>query len=194
MALFNETDSREIPEGAALVPGTRPERPRPIPSTETSLPPPAGWGDTLTGTDGPRYWDRVILSEGARYNRYKRPATIVLVEITGLDSLARHWGPEVAQRTLVVAARRLAKEVRPCDHIARIEPARFGIVLTETNEIAAINFVERVRAACEREVRVASELVGVAFGWASPPAKGSLADALGLAGQRLETEIRGNSG
>jgi diguanylate cyclase (GGDEF)-like protein len=157
---------------------------------EGPVPVPTGWSDQLTGTDGPRYWDRMIISEGARVRRYKRPATIVLVEIAGLARLSEQWGPDVGARTLFVAARTLSREIRTSDHIARIEPLRFGILLTETTEIAAINFVERARVACERELRVASEIVAVAFGWASPPSKGDLADAATVAARRLEAELR----
>jgi diguanylate cyclase (GGDEF)-like protein len=156
---------------------------------EAPVAPPSGWTDQLTGTDGPRFWDRVILSEEARIQRYKRPATVVLAEILGLARLARLWGPDVAERTLLIAARTLAKEIRTSDQIARIDPIRFGILLTETTEIAAINFVERARAACERDLRVQSEVVGVAFGWASPPKGASLSEAVALAERRLRAEI-----
>jgi diguanylate cyclase (GGDEF)-like protein len=161
-----------------------------VPIVDAPVAAPTGWNDQLTGTDGPRYWDRTIISEGARVRRYKRPATIVLVEIAGLSHLGRQWGPDVAERTLFVAARTLTKEIRTSDHIARIEPIKFGILLTETTEIAAINFVERARASCERELRIASEVVAVAFGWASPPAKGDLADAATIAEQRLQVELK----
>ena len=65
---------------------------------------PSGWNDALTGTDGPRLWDRVISSEVARVNRYARPATVVLIEFAGLDVHARKWGVDVSER-LVHAAR-----------------------------------------------------------------------------------------
>ena len=161
-----------------------------IPIVNAPVPPPTGWNDPLTGTDGPHYWDRLIISETARVRRYKRPATIVLVEIAGLTRLAALWGPDVAERTLISAARTLSQSIRTSDHIARIEPIRFGILLTETSEIAAINFVERARVSCERDLRVASEVVGVAFGWASPPTSGDLADAVALAQKRLEAELQ----
>ena len=148
-----------------------------IPIVEAPVPPPTGWNDPLTGTDGPHYWDRLIISETARVRRYKRPATIVLVEIAGLTRLGQLWGHDVAERTLVSAARTLSQSIRTSDHIARIEPIRFAILLTETTEIDAINFVERARVSCERDLRVASEVVGVAFGWASPPKSSDLADA-----------------
>jgi diguanylate cyclase (GGDEF)-like protein len=162
----------------------------PISIVDAPVPPPTGWNDPLTGTDGPHYWDRLIISETARVRRYKRPATIVLVEIAGLSRLGALWGADVAERTLISAARTLSQSIRTSDHIARIEPIRFGILLTETAEIAAINFVERARVSCERDLRVASEVVGVAFGWASPPKSGDLADAAALAQKRLEDELQ----
>ena len=161
----------------------------PIAIDDAPVPPPTGWNDPLTGTDGPHYWDRLIISESARVRRYKRPTTIVFVEVAGLTRLGRLWGQDVAERTLVNAARTLSQSIRTSDHIARIEPIRFGILLTETAEIAAINFIERARAACERDLRVASEVVGVAFGWASPPKSNDLADAVALAQKRLEAEL-----
>jgi diguanylate cyclase (GGDEF)-like protein len=162
----------------------------PIEIVEAPVPPPTGWSDPLTGTDGPHYWDRLIISETARVRRYKRPTTVVLVEIAGLARLGRLWGPDVAERTLVNAARTLSQSIRTSDHIARIEPIRFGILLTETSEIAAINFIERARASCERDLRVASEVVGVAFGWASPPKSWDLADAAAIAAKRLTAELK----
>jgi len=160
-----------------------------IPIDSPSVPAPSGWSDPQTGTDGPRLWDRLIISESARVRRYKRPATVVLVEVVGIDGLARLWGPRVAEHALAAAARILAKEIRTSDHIARMERLRFGILLTETTEIAAINFVERARAACERDLQVATEVVNVAFGWASPPKGGDLSDAMVLATERLAAEL-----
>jgi diguanylate cyclase (GGDEF)-like protein len=160
-----------------------------IPVITSPVEAPTGWSDPKTGTDGPRYWDRLILSETARVGRYERPVTVVLVEIAGLIAIGKLWGPRVAEHTLAAAARTLSKEIRTSDHIARIEPLRFGLLLTETTEIAAINFVERARAACERDLTMGAEVVKVAFGWASPPNGGDLADALALAARRLEAEL-----
>lgn len=176
----------------AEMPATEPEPPGrddAIPIDSPSVPAPSGWSDPPTGTDGPRLWDRLIISESARVRRYKRPATVVLVEVVGIEGLARLWGPRVAEHALAAAARILAKEIRTSDHIARVERLRFGLLLTETTEIAAINFVERARAACERDLQVATEVVNVAFGWASPPKGGDLSDALALAAERLAAEL-----
>ena len=83
------------------------------------------------------------------------------------------------------SARTLATEIRSSDHIARIDRTRFAVLLTETEEIAAINFVERVRAAFEQQP---GEL-RVAIGWASPTGTSDLHDALATAEARLVAEI-----
>jgi diguanylate cyclase (GGDEF)-like protein len=154
-------------------------------SMDAVLAPPKGWTDPLTGIDGPRYWDRVVSSERARVTRYGRSATVVLVDVVGLEALAAQWGPDVAVRAFIRLARTLSREVRSSDHIARIEPMRFGIMLTETDEIAAINFVERARTACQCELGLASEFVHVGFGWASPSGKADLSSALDAAAERV---------
>jgi two-component system cell cycle response regulator len=143
------------------------------------------WNDPLTGADGPRLWDRLLASEVARVRRYRRPATVALVEVVGYDALERVWGEEIAVRTFIRLARALVTEIRSSDHIARIDRTRFGVLLTETDEIAAINFVERVRAAFERQP---GEL-RIAIGWASPTGKTDRHDALALAEERLVGEI-----
>jgi PleD family two-component response regulator len=42
------------------------------------------------------------------------------------------------------------------------------VILTETDEIMAINFVERVREDAPRALPPGSEAVRLSFGWASP--------------------------
>jgi len=176
---------RLVPRRTRMVPISTFE----VPGTIRPIPQPDGWTDVLTGADGPRFWDRIVLSEQARASRYHRPVTVAYAEIVGLDRLAGQWGWDVAERALAACARRLGREIRSSDHIARLEQARFGILLTETSEIAAINFVERARASCERELKAVGTDVVIGFGWASPPAKGDLSDAVDLALTRLAAEL-----
>ena len=154
------------------------------PSTYTP-PEPAGWSDPLTGADGPRFWDRVLASEAARSRRYDRPATVALIEIVGLEAFVHAWGAAITERTFVRLARTVATEIRSSDHIARIGRTRFAVLLTETDQIAAINFVERVRSSCEGQV---GEL-GIAIGWASPAQTSDLHDAMLVAERRLLEEL-----
>lgn len=137
--------------------------------TETGgLPDPAGWTDTLTGLEGPEFWRKIVITEVARATRYKRPMTVVILDVDGMDAILRVWGTEVAHHTLRETAQCLRRMARTSDHLTRIGPARFGILLTETDEIAAINFVERIRSAGPKSVPRTADLVRFVFGWASP--------------------------
>jgi diguanylate cyclase (GGDEF)-like protein len=153
------------------------------------LAPPTGWTDTLTPMDGPIYWARLVGHESARIRRYKRPATVVILEVVGLVQLGQLWGADVAVETLIQVGATVTKQIRSSDAAARIGPAQFGVYLPETNEIDAINFVERCRAAVARDVGVAAETITLAIGWAGP-VDGDLGAAVELAEARLEREIQ----
>lgn len=153
------------------------------------LPLPVGWNDPLTGADGPRYWERVLSSEQARIRRSKRSATIALFEISGLDELVERWGRDAAESMFVKLAHTLAREVRSSDCVARVERAQFAILLTETDEIAAINFIDRARSACEAELSMARDVLRIGVGWASPSIAGDLSASFGVAVKRLEADL-----
>jgi diguanylate cyclase (GGDEF)-like protein len=146
---------------------------------------PAGWEDPITGLDGPDLWRRVLVAEVARSARYKRPMTVVAIELQGLDIVSAAWGNEVARHTLREAAQGILRTSRSSDYCARIGPSRIGVVLTETDEIAAINFVERVREHAPKKLPRGAESLQFGFGWASPKA-GESAEALV---RRAETRL-----
>ena len=50
--------------------------------------------------------------------------------------------------------------------ISEMAPGRFGIILPETDEIAAINYIERVRQACELWLESGAIALDLAAGWA----------------------------
>jgi diguanylate cyclase (GGDEF)-like protein len=152
---------------------------------------PAGWEDPLTGAQGPAFWWHLLPTELARSRRYRRPLTIVLVDLVGADILARTWGADVAGEAVCALGRFLRTSVRTSDHVTRVAPCLFGLLLTETNEVAAINLIERVRdgSAAALPEGVRSEL-RPAFGWASPKADDDVDALLHRAEKLLEEERR----
>ena len=188
--------STSDPEGAAepavalTAPAIEADRPSDAPAAPTAaadaflVPEPDGWTDPLTGTEGPRFWKRIISSEEARRRRYGREVTVALVELTGFEGDRDWYSRELATQSFARISRALAREVRTSDHIARIGPARFGIVLLETDAIGAINFIDRVRGACRKEFWAGSGL-GLRTGWASASEEDGLAAAIMLAERRL---------
>jgi GGDEF domain-containing protein len=111
----------------------------------TAPPAPFGWTDGLTDSEGPRFWDRVVAVEQARNARHKRTGTIVLFEVVGFEEVVTRWGTGLALQLFVELSRVLSRGMRDSDHLARIAPTRFAVLLTETDEIRAINYVDRIK-------------------------------------------------
>jgi GGDEF domain-containing protein len=83
--------------------------------------------------------------------------------------------------------RRLARNV---DHVARLAPGRFGVLLPETDEVSAINYVERVRRACELWLESGAIALSLAVGWAGTTGDPTLLEAQRLATDRMYVELR----
>jgi diguanylate cyclase (GGDEF)-like protein len=146
--------------------------------------------DQLTGLLLPAEWNRIVADEDARIGRYGRPATIVIIELEGVDRLTGVLGQEAGDRVLPAVADTLSRNARGADHLARLGPARFGILLPETGEVEAVNYVERVRSACDLWLESGAIALRLAIGWASPTTETTLADALTLATDRMYMELR----
>ena len=141
------------------------------------IPEPVGWKDPLTGLEGPDAWRRTLIAEVARTVRYGRPLTVVVLELEGITELGEDMGEDVSRHALHEAAQALRREARTSDLVFRIGVTRFGVVLTETDEVAAINFVERVRERMIPRVSMGGAGLRLSFGWASP-VSGESADVL----------------
>ena len=146
--------------------------------------------DPQTGLDAPSTWTRWLREEEARVRRYRRAATVVLVEIEGLDRLIERLGPAAADRLIPPVAATMRSHAREADLIARLGPARFGAILVETDEVRAINYVERVRAACDLWLAAGSVSLRLAMGWAEMNGARALEPALAAADERLNAERR----
>jgi diguanylate cyclase (GGDEF)-like protein len=151
----------------------------------------AGLGtDPLTGLEGPAGWSRLIEVENERLLRYRRPLTVVMVEVEGLRRLVERLGQEPLERLLPVIADAFRREARASDWVARIGESRFAALLPETDEIQAINYVERVRVVCEPWLASAAVPLRLAIGWSSPTASSDLEFALRRAEERMHTDRR----
>ena len=146
--------------------------------------------DGETGLESPLAWERAFREEAARYLRYRRPVTVVVAEVDGFDRLVQLFGTEAAGRLVPPIAATLRRYGRSSDRIARVGPARFHALLPETDEVQAINYVERVRGACDRWLEAGAVGAHLILGWASPAADADVPAALGAAEQRLEAERR----
>lgn len=149
--------------------------------------------DPLTGLLLPGDWNRIIADEDARNHRYGHPATVVILELDGLERLTGALGPQAADRVVPALADALSRNARGADHLARLGTARFGILLPETTEIEAVNYVERVRLACDLWLESGAIALRLAIGWASPAPGTDLSSAVDTAQSRMYTELHRNA-
>jgi diguanylate cyclase (GGDEF)-like protein len=171
-------------------------RPAPVSDISSPLPPTpdrfpnSTRTDALTGLLTVNEWNRIVADEDARVYRYRHTATVVIIELDGLDRLVATLGRDAGDRVLPALADALSRNARAADHLARLGPSRFGVLLPETGEVEAINYVERVRAACDLWLESGAIALRLAMGWASPGPESGLADAVTRAHERMFAEQR----
>ena len=135
-------------------------------------------------------WARILHNESDRYARHGRRVTIVIAEIDGLDALASRLGDDGVRQVAAWVAESARRNARGGDVLAQTGRARYAALLPETDEIAAINFVERVREECDGWLSARGLAARLAMGWAHPPRGLGLADALRLADERMNADRR----
>ena len=135
-------------------------------------------------------WSRAMREESARAARFGHPVTVVIAGLPRLDVLADRFGGGVADRVALEAARLLVSEGRDTDRIAKLGDARFGVLLPETDETAAGDYVERVRTATDGWLESAGFSIRLSLGWASPAEGGDVMAAAATAEQRMREADR----
>jgi diguanylate cyclase len=131
----------------------------------------------------------VLVAEVARAAKYRRSLTVVIIELDGIEQLAEACGEVVARHAIHEAGQCLRRISRPSDYCTRIDAGRFGVVLTETDEIAAINFVERARDTLPAVLPRLGAGLRIGIGWASPLPGDSAAMLVLRAENRLVREV-----
>jgi diguanylate cyclase (GGDEF)-like protein len=164
----------------------------PMPSTQATPEPPAvdDGIDALTGLPDASAFSRLVADEDARIARYHRAATVVIFELEGLDRLVERLGDDAGDRIIPAVADTLRRLARAADHVARLGPGRFGALLPETDEVAAINYIERVRKACDLWLETGAIAMRLAIGWAGTAGDPPLTDAQRTATERMYAELR----
>jgi diguanylate cyclase (GGDEF)-like protein len=195
---IEDTDAVEVAEASdsdtadAAVPGSTigelTAAPEPDPAPDTN-----GGIDSLTGLPDAAAFHRLVADEEARMARYHHPATVIVFELDGFDRLVERLGADAGDRLIPPVADTLQRLGRGADHVARLGNGRFAALLPETDEIAAINYIERVRRACELWLESGAIALRLAIGWAGTSGDPSLSDALRTATERMYVELRRNA-
>jgi diguanylate cyclase (GGDEF)-like protein len=177
-------------------PTYEPIEPAPGPTAPATPPPVPGYArDRVVApianeAVGKLEWEHRVREEESRLARYRRPVTVVLVELEGMERLLDRFGFEAAERIALPVGKTLARQARASDQVARIATSRFAILLPETDEVQAINYVERIRIECDRWLAAGAVSMRLAIGWASPSPGGDLHTATLIAEDRVNADRR----
>jgi hypothetical protein len=136
--------------------------------------------------DTPAEWEAAIRHEEIRVERYGRAATVLVVEVCADCGPPAGKNPSVTAADLVEPViEAIRHEARETDHVVRVSPTRFHLLLPETGEAEAETFVARLNAASRDRLNGHGSDLRLRVESATPGHGRSLADALEDGERRL---------
>ena len=125
----DEVEETERMSAAAVAPppttepddeSIEPVVPSPRPIVRATPPPPQGAGfardqampPVANDAVGRLEWEHRVREEESRLARYRRPVTVVLVELEGMERLLDRFGPDAAERIALPVGKTLARQAR----------------------------------------------------------------------------------
>lgn len=101
--------------------------------------------DGLTGLANLKLLDGRVSEEILRWERYRRPLALVLLDLDDFGRINDEFGREVGDELLQHVATILNGATRTLDLVARYGGQEFAVLLPETNEMGAMIVAERLR-------------------------------------------------
>ena len=120
--------------------------------------------DSLTGVYNARTFFDLLQREMARNRRYKRPLSLLYLDIDNFKTINDSLGHQTGNSVLAAVAAALKESVRGMDIVARLGGDEFSVLLPETVESAARKTVTRVQENLIREAGRAPWTVTVSIG------------------------------
>lgn len=101
--------------------------------------------DSRTAPFSRQHWENLAHAEWARFQRYGRPLSLLVVDIDRLKSINNYFGYSAGDVVLRAVADSCASAKRETDIVARVGGDQFCLLLPETNESSALIVAERLR-------------------------------------------------
>lgn len=108
--------------------------------------------DGLTELNNHRHFQEILASEVERSRRYKRPLSLLLLDIDHFKSFNDTYGHPVGDLVLKEISACIRKSIRINDVPARYGGEEFTVIIPETAEEGALITAERIRSTIESHV------------------------------------------
>ena len=116
--------------------------------------------DALTSAYNRRYFMSKRDEEVKRVRRYKRPSSLMMIDVDHFKKINDTFGHDVGDHVLIALVKLLEDKVRQLDTVARIGGEEFAILMPETSEKDALILVNRLLdAARAAAITVADDTV-----------------------------------
>lgn len=116
--------------------------------------------DPLTGLFNRRAFDHHLEAEAARFERYRRPFALIVMDLDHFKSVNDRFGHDAGDVVLKKFAEIIRASSRDVDAAARLGGEEFALLLPETDKSHALEIAERIRKRLEATVL---EYQGTAF-------------------------------
>ncbi|HEY9697470.1 MAG TPA: sensor domain-containing diguanylate cyclase [Trichocoleus sp.] len=116
--------------------------------------------DKLTGVYNRRGWDRLVMVEEERCQRYGSPASIIILDLDNLKVINDQYGHVAGDRLLQKTAACLISAVRQNDVLARLGGDEFSVLAIEAGANVAQEIVDRIHK------KLAETGIAASVGWA----------------------------
>lgn len=108
--------------------------------------------DVVTGLANRKSLDDRVSEEISRWERYRRPLGLMLMEMDDLRGVNEAYGREVGDELLRHVATIITRSLRTTDLAVRYGDLEFAVLLPETNEMGALIVAERLRMELESQI------------------------------------------
>lgn len=102
--------------------------------------------DALSGLYSRMHWDRRLAEEFQRFQRHRRPVTLILMDVDHFKAINDRHGHVTGDDAIRQLGRLLLQQVRDGDIAGRYGGEEFGVILPDTDTQAAVQIAERIRS------------------------------------------------
>lgn len=123
--------------------------------------------DALTGLHNRYHLDEAITVEMKKSKRYRRPFSLIIIDLDHFKKVNDGYGHQAGDRTLQALALLLEENIRETDILGRWGGEEFMIISPETGPKGAFSFAENIRKMIEKHSFPTVEKITASLGYSS---------------------------